>query len=636
MKSFLKWVGVLIGAVILLLVVAVILLKTLASPNRLKPLLVDQVKKYTGRQLTVDGDLSWSFFPSLGVKIGHVALSNPANFPDKTFAEVDSATLSVKLVPLFHGRVESSGITLQGMKLHLQKNAKGEVNWSFAKKVAAEAGTNSTEPQSTQPSKRAMFGLAISGVDVTDTNITFNDEQTKKIYDIKQFELHAKNINLMQPFPVDSSFDFSSNNPAATGHITLKANTALNLAANVYTLRDLNFNADIKQGGKKINMSVTGDVMADLNQGTLVWTGFKGKVANVAMTGKINVSRLTTAPVATGHMLLQPFDLRETLKNIGENVDNLQVAKTVKGDMDFTAGANGVKMQSNLSVDTLQAAKITLTNISMKANLEDGVLNLAPVTASLYQGSLNAQAKVNLKSTTPQITLYAKLANVQAEPLMNDVGGANQKIKIAGMGNIELQITTAGTESKALMTNLNGTSQFSFNNGTLVGVDLGYLIDTAAAFVKQKPSTATNNEKTNFGTLTGTATIKNGVISNNDLFADAPRFATRGSGTIDLVNQKINYTLQTTVKQRSTDQKEDLANLYGLSLPVLITGNLENPTIRLDSSSLAKAIAEQQVKRVTNKVTEKVVDQIKQKYPDKANEILKGKAGDVLNNLLGH
>jgi AsmA protein len=636
MKKVFKFLGVLVCAVVLVVVLAVVLLTTLASPNRLKPLLIDQVKKYTGRELTVDGNLSWTFFPYLGVKIGHVALSSSADFPNKTFAEVGSATLGVKFMPLFSGKVESTGIVLQGMKLHLIKNAKGNVNWSFSKNIPISSSPVSTESSASLKSKRAILGLAISAVDVSNASITYLDEQTKKSYDIKQFELHAKNINLMQPFPIKSSFDFTANNPAASGHITLTGNTALNLSANIYTLRDVNFTANLLQGGKKINMSVTGDVMTDLNQGTLVWTGFKGTVANVLMTGKINVSRLTTSPVATGHLLLQPFDLKETLKNIGQNVDNIQIAKTVKGDMDFTAGANIVNMQGNLTIDTFQAAKIKMTNINVKAHFQDGVLNLAPITASFYQGSLNGQAKINVQSVMPQMTLYAKLANVQAEPLMDDLGSAKQKIKIAGLGNIELQVTTSGAESAAIVSNLNGTSQFSFNNGTIVGIDLGYLIDSAAAFAKQQAVTATNNDKTNFGTLTGTATIKNGVITNNDLFADAPRFATRGTGTINLVSQKIDYTLQTTVKQRTSDQKDDVANLYGVALPVIIKGNLENPSIRLDSSALAKAVAEQQMKRVTTKATEKVVDQLKEKFPDKANQLLKGKAGDVLNNLLGN
>ena len=115
MSKVLKFAGILLSAIVILVILAVILLMTLASPNRLKPMLADQVMKYTGRELIVDGDLSWTFSPYLGVKVGHVALSNPANFSEKTFGEINSATLSVKLMPLLRGKVESTGIVLKGM-----------------------------------------------------------------------------------------------------------------------------------------------------------------------------------------------------------------------------------------------------------------------------------------------------------------------------------------------------------------------------------------------------------------------------------------------------------------------------------------------------------------------------------------
>src|SRR5690348_13987385 len=121
--KLLKIIAGLLGIVVLIGILALVLLVTFVSPNRFKPLIIDQVKKYTGRDLVIDGDLSWTIFPSLGVKVGHLELNNPTGFKQKTFAEIDSATVGVKLFPLLHKHVESSGVTLSGMKLYLIKNA---------------------------------------------------------------------------------------------------------------------------------------------------------------------------------------------------------------------------------------------------------------------------------------------------------------------------------------------------------------------------------------------------------------------------------------------------------------------------------------------------------------------------------
>ncbi len=628
MKKILKLTGMIFGVLVLLLGLAIIFLVTFVSPNRFKPVLTEQVLKYTGRQLVIDGDMSWSFFPYLGVKVGHSTLSNPVGFKEKNFAEISSITMNVKLMPLFSKRIESDGVILDGVKLHLIKSKNGKTNWEFKSSVPAETHSTSDTTVAPVSNKKMAIGMMISGFDITNTAIDYSDEETNKYYNIKNFEMHAKDINLSKSFPIKSSFDFTANNPAASGHAVLSGDVSLYAAAAIYSFRDLNFSADIKQDTKKFNLTVSGNVIADLNKQTLQWTGFKAKLANITMTGKLDVSDLSTHPVTSAHLQLMPFDLKETLKSVGEDVSSLQTAKSVKGDLDVTADTNGVKMQGDLLVDTLQASKITISNIAVKAHFQKGILNLSPLSANLYQGNVTGQMMVNLNSSVPQITLHANLANVQAQPLMEDLGGKDQKIKIAGVGNLEMQVTTSGAESKALVKNLNGISQFNFKNGTILGVDLGYLVDSASALVKREPNTAKNTDQTNFGTLSGTGVIRSGVISNNDLFADTPRFSIHGSGDIDLVNQKINYALQTVVKQRS-DQKNNALNLYGVTLPVLITGQLDNPSIRLDSGALVKAVAEKQIKA-------KLQEQIQKQLPGKAADLLKGKAGDVLNNLLGN
>lgn len=621
MLKILKLAGIVIGILVLLAILAIVLLITFVSPNRLKPVLADQIMKTTGRQLVIDGDMSWTLFPYFGIKVGHSSLGNPAGFNQKIFAEMSNITIGVKIMPLFDKRIESSGIVLNGMKLHLIKNKNGLANWTF--NLPANTKTGDTTPSSTH--KKMAMGLAISGVNITNASIDYADEQAKKYYNMNNFEFTANDIRLEKSFPIKSSFDFTANDPALSGHVNLKGNAAL--ANNVYTFDNLDFSAAIKQGAKKINLTMSGNVIADMDQQTLQWKNFKAKIANMDMTGKINVTGLKTNPVTNAEVQLSPFDLKETLQTIGQDTSTLQTAKSVKGDVNVIADASGVKIQGNLTLDTLQTTKILMTNIAVKAHFQKGILDLAPFSANFYEGKITGQTIVNLNSATPQITLHAKMTNIKAQPLMEDLGGKDQKIKIAGLANLEMQLTTAGTESRALMQNLNGVSQFTFNNGALIGVDLGYLVDSAYALIKHQPINATNTNQTNFGTLSGTAVIRSGVINNNDFMGDTPRFAIRGAGTIDLVNQKIDYALQTVIKQRA-DQKDNAMNLYGLTLPVLITGNLNSPSIRLDSSALAKALAEQQIKKVTNQAKEKIQEQIKKQLP--------GKAGDVLNNLLGN
>ena len=72
-----------IGLIIVLVIVALIAIPMFFDPNDHKDTIVEQVKKHTGRDLIIAGDLKMSKFPSLGVDIGEIELSNAPGFGDQ-------------------------------------------------------------------------------------------------------------------------------------------------------------------------------------------------------------------------------------------------------------------------------------------------------------------------------------------------------------------------------------------------------------------------------------------------------------------------------------------------------------------------------------------------------------------------
>ena len=628
MTKFLKYTAYVIALLILLAIIAIVLLVTFVSPNRFKPMIVEQVTKYTGRQLTMDGDLSWTFFPHFGVKAGHMTLGNPAHFQQKTFAEISSFTLGVKLLPLLHRRIESDGISLNGLKLALIKNAQGEKNWVFTPTVS-QPGAPSTDSDTS--AKTAGLGLAVSNISLSDANVTYTDELEKQNYTLTDFDFEAKDIKLNESFPLKTSFDFSGNKSAISGHISLTSRLMLNLDTQQYRINDIDFSAKLNQADKKLNLDLAGNIVADMAQHQVQWADLTGHLANLSLSGKVKVIHLDASALTVGHLEIPSFDLKETLQTFGQKADALQSAKDTRASVDFSATRGSVNVLSTVKIDTLKAAKLTLTKVAAKASFENGILAVSPITAQLYQGNLTANAKVNMSTAVPQIALQVKLANVQAEPLLHDLGGEKQKIGIIGTGNLGFQVITSGAEQQVIMRNLNGTGQFSFNNGSITGIDLGYLVDNTYSFLKKRASTATNTDKTGFGNLTGTFMIQNGVLTNNDLYSDSPRFITNGKGTINLVDKKLDYTLQTTVKKRSADQKDDLQDLYGIAVPVTISGSFANPQIGLDTRAISQAIAQYQMQRVKGNVQKKIQEQIENKIGQK----LPAQASELLGNLLG-
>jgi AsmA protein len=690
MKKILKTISIIIISILILSLLCIGILVTFVSPNTFKPVLVSQVFKLTGRQLTIDGNLTWTFFPYLGVKTGHMLLSNPADYKQKVFAEMDEAVVGVKFLPLLHGKIESSEVSLTGLKLNLIKNANGIGNWQNMRATKADSSkvvvvstqdtdtsvVNNNDVLEEQPEKSmsaVQTDISIKKIDVTNAEINWIDEQTKQSVAIHHFELHAKDVSPAQPFDITANFVFVANNPTASGEASMKGHIALNLEKQLYNVDDLklliklhdkekNVTADIKANvvanmAKKIislqhfntrlsnlpdikeSVDITGNMTANLTDQTAKITEFVGRIANLTLNGNVNIVDLNSTPHLQGKLQALPFDLKKLTHAIGKDDSNLQTAKMVAASFDFSSSSvktastlQALNMQGRITVDELQAAKLKATNLIIKAQLRNGVLEFTPVTATFYQGGLQSQARINLAAVPLQISFAARLSNVQMEPLLRDLGSEGSKLKLRGAGNIDLQMTTVGTTANEVTRNLNGTSHFNLKNGQLTGINIGNLIDNAYAFLSHQSPPSSGENVTNFGDLTGTAIIRNGVITNNDLLVNSPRFITKGQGTINLVNQQINYELQTNLTNVGANHNDkNMLNLYNIGIPIRIAGNLSNPSISLNTSAIAQQIAKQQIQRVQNQLQDKVKNQIQEKMKGK----IPGEAGELLQNLLG-
>src|SRR5258708_8678957 len=74
------------GGIVVLIALVIAVVAATFDPNKYKPEIVAAVKDKTGRTLAIEGNLGLSFFPSIGIAIGKLSLSEP-----------DSSTISAPL-----------------------------------------------------------------------------------------------------------------------------------------------------------------------------------------------------------------------------------------------------------------------------------------------------------------------------------------------------------------------------------------------------------------------------------------------------------------------------------------------------------------------------------------------------------
>jgi AsmA protein len=119
--------------------------------------------------------------------------------------------------------------------------------------------------------------------------------------------------------------------------------------------------------------------------------------------------------------------------------------------------------------------------------------------------------------------------------------------------------------------------------------------------------------QTDFSELTGTATVANGVISNQDLMAKSPLLRVTGKGDVDLPKEALDYLLTATIVGSLEGQGgKELTELKGVSVPVQVSGTFAAPKYQVRLDQVLKESAEKKVKeKLEKKLEKKFGDQLK-------------------------
>jgi len=265
-------------------------------------------------------------------------------------------------------------------------------------------------------------------------------------------------------------------------------------------------------------------------------------------------------------------------------------------------------------VGQLQARGTKMQNLRVVLRAAGGRLALAPVTASLYGGSINASA---FAQADHRLGLDATLTGVNLGPLLKD---ALDWDLLAGRGNLRLDLTATGTTVGGLKRGLNGTGAVALRDGTVKGVNVAPALRNARAMLRGgqlETRTGSATDQTDFSEMSASFTVKNGIARNDDLDLKSPLLRVAGAGQVDLPAGTLDYTVRATVVDTLKGQDGgELAELRGLTVPVKLSGPFEKIGYTIDWS----AVAQEALKA-------RATEQWRQRLPPKAQDVLKGLFG---------
>ncbi len=211
MSRIAKIIGIVVGALVVLVVAALVVVGMLLDPNDYKDDITAAVARATGRQLTLDGDLSLELFPTVRIAVGSASLSNAQGFGSEPMAKIGSAELRLALLPLLSGKVHVGQARLTGLELNLARDARGRNNWQD---LGGPEHGGRARPRRARPAGSSSIDLGIDSIEIADARVTWNDASTGSRWELTSFALDADDFGLGKKFPLDMRFALAGANVA--------------------------------------------------------------------------------------------------------------------------------------------------------------------------------------------------------------------------------------------------------------------------------------------------------------------------------------------------------------------------------------------------------------------------------------
>jgi AsmA protein len=676
MNKVFKWIAILFGSLVFLLVLAIILVPLLFDINHYKPQIEDQVVKATGHSFVLGGDIKLSLFPWVGISLSDLHFKNPPGFLEKDMVAVDEFRAKVKVLPLLSKKIEVKEFVLKGARVVLETRKDGKTGWqdlAGGKKASPTEESKSKQEEPSESNKLPISDLKVAEFAITDSSLLWLDHKNNVRKEISNFELALTDLSFDHPIGLHSSAMVDSypmsidgligpvGKEPGKGNVPIDLSVAileqlnvalkgvvdqpavdpsfdLHIAVEKFSPRKLlevlKQPLPVEPSDPKVLTSVGLDVQIKGSPKTISLS--KGKL--VLDDSNLNFSATAkdfSKPDLALDLILDQIDLDRYLPPPSDSESEKtqpsakEKDKTPPQKIDYTP-LRKLVFNGNFKINRLKVKNVKTENVNLKLTAKNGLLAVDPFSMSLYKGQSKIIAKVNVQKQSPRTNLQLAMHGIQAGSLIKDYMG---KDIIEGTLKSNAALNMAGDTSDQIRKTIGGNGSFSFNNGAIKGVDLAAMMHNVAKAFKLKEESG-QATKTAFTELSIPFTLKTGLFATRNTHLKSPVLHVLAQGEANLVTETLDFKVNPKFVNPLEGQKN------GIVVPLLVTGSFDKPKFRPDlkaaikqnfgkvvdkeTQKLKKEIQKEINKRLPGNKSNQDLDKTKQKLKEDAQKILKG------------
>ncbi len=628
-----KWVGIGVGALLGLAVLAALVLPSLVNLERYRAALASRAGKTLGREVTL-GDLRVSLWGGIGAEAKGLQIAQAPGFGVEPFLAADALRVRLQLLPLLRGQVKVSSAILERPRIRLTHTRDGR--WGVEDLLKTHAGPSTPKPsgEAPHPGKASVLGsLFLSEVAVRNGEITLVDQARSPgiTLTLTDLDLSLRQAGVSDPLEVRSQAKIGG---IGAGRI----DSAMRIAAGdsdapvldgTIKLRDVEAgpwqDLLLSGGGTKISgplsaeIKVTGPVTRAAFAGTLdlkpvaiqlgdTFRKAAGEEARLRFEGQredhgVDFRKLTlslkdmtlegtarvpdlavprmTFTASAGKLDLDRLLARPAPKQTWLNpaVANASVSPAdakPKAAGASSAGASSAgaafAAQGRIAVGDLRYGGLALTAVQADVRYRDGLVQVPDLRADFMKGKLTAKGEVDLHPKVPRVALTSRLDSVATEPLVRALALGTWTLRSAL--NFDGDVSFVGFSSPEILGSAAGGGSLLLKDGRLDGYKpLDRLSEVLLPILATQGLRVRLNE---FDQVSGHYTLDKGVLRTKDLTLTKAEGTVTAVGSLGLLDSSLNFDV--------------VAKLGRTTVEAKVTGTTSQPIVVPKSARLQERI----------------------------------------------
>jgi len=569
---------IVVGALIALVVLALVFLPSFVDNDAIIALAQEQVRTATGGELVVAGDTEFSLFPELKLALGGTTLTLPPQTQGdpSTVGKIETIDIGLSFSSLLSGANEVGDITLNN----------GELN------AVDSAGTSITQV--------VIHSVTVSGLNIANSPIKLDGGIT----------VPGQNGSP----DMDISLEGQIRVPADLAQITIDSlATQVDGALTTPVTAQLSGTVELSPVLAKLDLGA-GTAAGDIN-GTLTYGDELSPQIDLALSSK----RLELDNLIPAGMPATPSETATTraADNSGSGGGNGSAGKNTGTQEASATGSDlpsaalpigalaGLDVRVDLSADALISAGQEITDAKLLLVVKDEVANIKALQGTLHKGTLDTRARVDMRKAPVKASVEGGLKGFDVDSLLTSVGSGGA---VLGQINASWDVDTQGETTDDLVRNLDGDAKVFGSNIEVTSISIGATMCKAVALANRQSTQNALPATTQVDQLSAGIIFAAGKATLDDVAVSTPGVKLSGTGdaALDTLDFKARLVARLFKSLGDLDPACAVKDSYtSIDWPVNCKGSLgggAEPQCNVD----AEAIIKQTIKADT---TDKIKEQ---------------------------